>query len=214
MIDRKKLIDAFHIEYEETRMFEKISWLGTPMYKLPFDAIVLQELIYKIQPNIIIETGTARGGSALFFATLCELLDHGKVITVDIADKVSPSTFNNKIFKKRVIRHLGSSIDSAIVDNIKRSTEGAVTLVTLDSWHTKEHVLKELELYSPLTSRGSYIVVEDTHVNGNPVPWKWGEGPMEAVQEFLKTNDNFEVDKSCEKFYLTFSPNGYLKRIK
>ena len=212
-MNNKEIIDAFHIEYEDKRLFEKISWLGTPMYKLPFDAIVMQELLFKLQPDFIIETGTAKGGSALFFATIMELIGKGTVVTVDIEDKVElKNEIAEKIFNKRVMRYIGSSVDPEVFKYTSK-VEGTV-LVTLDSWHTRNHVFEELNLYSPLVSKGSYIIVEDTHVNGNPVPWKWGEGPMEAVKDFLMINKNFEVDKECEKFYLTFSPNGYLKRIR
>ena len=213
-MDRKQLIDTFHIEYEEQRLFEKITWLGTPMYKLPFDAIVMQELILKIRPDLIIETGTAQGGSSLFFATIMELVGHGEVVTVDIEDKVQiQKAIAKEISDRRVYRVIGSSISTKVFDYISYIANGhEKILVTLDSWHTKEHVLKELQLYSPCVSQGSYLSVEDTHVNGNPVPWKWGEGPMEAVEEFLQSNSDFEIDKGCEKFYLTFSPNGYLRR--
>ena len=86
-------------------------------------------------------------------------------------------------------------------------------MVILDSWHTKEHVLKELKLYSRLVSVGSYLIVEDSHMNGHPIKWKWCEGPYEAIQEFLKTNHSFRIDKKCENLLITFNPSGFLRRV-
>jgi cephalosporin hydroxylase len=110
---------------------------------------------------------------------------------------------------------LGSSTASEIVDEVKKRAQGKnKILVILDSDHSKEHVLGELRAYSPLVNVGSYVIVEDTNVNGHPVAKSFGPGPMEAAEAFLKENSFFSVDKSKEKFYLTFNPSGYLKRIK
>lgn len=207
----QEIVDKFHIEYETNRMWEKMSWMGTPMWKLPFDAFVIQELIYNIKPDFIIETGTNFGGSTLFYASILELLKHGKVITIDKERKAIPK--QNRLWKRRVTSFVSDSIDSQLFVKIKRKTRHKINLVLLDSWHTKEHVLQELKLYSQLVSVNSYIVVEDTHVNGHPIEWKWGEGPYEAVKEFLKDNSSFQIDRNCEKFRLTYNPSGYLKRI-
>jgi cephalosporin hydroxylase len=208
----QEVVDKFHIEYETNRMWENMFWMGTPIWKMPFDAFAIQDLIYKLKPDYVIETGTAFGGSALFYASMLKLLNHGEVITVDIEKKAVPET--NEIWKEKVISFIGSSIDDDIFSEIKTIVENKKNIVLLDSWHTKEHVLKELQLYSQLIPVNSYIIVEDTHVNGHPVPWKWGEGPYEAVFEFLRTHDNFAIDKDCEKLVLTNNPSGYLKRLE
>jgi len=109
---------------------------------------------------------------------------------------------------------VGSSVDPKVTDQVAQEVLGKKVLVTLDSLHTRDHVLKELEIYSKLVSPGSYLVAQDTNINGNPVLPAFGPGPHEAVQEFLRTHDNFVVDHSREKFLLTFYPGGWLKRVK
>jgi cephalosporin hydroxylase len=209
----KKTADAFHVEYEKNRLWEKTSWLGVPTWKLPFDAWILQELIYNLQPDYIIETGTAYCGSALFYASIMKLIGHGKVITVDKEPKdcfYHPPA--SDIIKSEIIQLTGDSIDPKIVKAIHDIAHGKKNIVILDSWHSKDHVLNELNAYKDLVPAESYIIVEDTHVNGHPVDWTWGEGPYEAVQEFLKSNPAFVVDDRCEKLHLTFNPSGFLRR--
>lgn len=201
------LIDKFHIKYEEERLYETTTWLGVPIWKLPFDAWMIQELIFKTRPDYIIETGTNLCGSALFYASIQDLIGYGKIITIDIEKKFD---FEHE----RIIFFEGSSTDKKIVDKICEITCGRNNMLILDSLHTKEHVLNEIKEYSHLVASGNYLIVEDTHVNGNPIKWKWGAGPMEAVNEFLKSTDKFIIDKSCERLGLTFNPNGYLRRIK
>ena len=205
--------DDFHVFYEQNRLWEKQFWLGAPILKLPFDLIIIQELIFKIRPDYIIETGTGFGGSALFYASIAELIGKGRIITVDIEDKLSSSIKAYNLFKNRIIQFIGSSTDENIYNSIKAMTFGKKNIVLLDSWHSKEHVLKELNLYSKLVPIGSYIIVEDSHVSGHPVKWKWGAGPYEAIEEFLKSNEYFRIDKECEKLGMTFHPNGYLRRV-
>lgn len=219
MIPRKKALECaniFHIYCEQTKMWQSTKWLGIPCFKFPFDAWVLQEIIYDIKPDIVIETGTAYGGSAVFIASILELLDYGKVITIDTNNKYKTNIDNDiakYLWDTRVFPIIGDSISNEIIDQVHDHIYyDAKCLVLLDSWHRKEHVLKELELYSEFVSLDSYIIVEDTHVNGNPVPWKWGAGPMEAVDEFLVTNKHFKSDLDREKFFITCNPKGYLKR--
>lgn len=204
---KNRLSDDFHIYYEKKRLWETTTWLGVPIWKLPFDAFVIQELIYETRPDYIIETGTGFGGSALFYASIQDMIKHGRVISVDVENKVN--------FKHKRIKFLiSSSIDNPINNQIYRIVKANNNMVILDSWHTKEHVLKEIELYAHFVGLNNYLIIEDTHMNGNPIKWKWGDGPMEAVKEFLKSNKNFIIDKHCERLGMTFNPNGYLKRIK
>ena len=206
---KKNSIYYFHQVFYDSGVWAT-RWFGIPLQKNPLDMWVYQEIIYEIKPDIIIECGTYRGGSALFFANLCDLLGNGKVITIDIDDFVKEDRKHN-----RIIYLHGSSTSDQIVAKVKSLiTKNDKVLVCLDSDHHKQHVLNELTIYSQLVSKGSYIVVEDTNINGNPVYPTYGDGPMEAVKEFIKINSNFVADRSREKFLISFYPNGYLKKIK
>lgn len=212
----RSMTDDFHIFYETTRVWEKNFWMGIPVWRFPCDMMVQQELIYKIQPDYIIETGTGLGGGAAFFASVCELIGHGKVITIDLTHRYNSNLIPKKI-RDRIIFIGGGSTNPLIFTEVKSLADGKKNMVFLDSWHVKNYVLEEMNLYSTLVSIGSYMVVEDTHAGkiGHPVQWKYDNlGPYEAVEEFLKTNDKFEVDYECEKHLLTFHPRGWLKKIK
>ncbi len=168
-----------------------------------------QEIIFEVQPDVIIETGAGSGGGTLFFASLCELMNKGRVISIELGD------ISEKPRHKRITYLSGSSTSAEVMQQLRKLiNHNDKVLVNLDSEHTKKHVLQELSLYSQLVAPGSYIIVEDTNIAGHPVKPEHYPGPMEAVQEFLKDNPNFIIDKSREKFYLTFNPNGYLKRVK
>lgn len=208
-------VDEFHKFYEKQKLWQNTKWLGVPCWKLPFDAFIIQDIIYETKPDYIIETGTAYGGSALFYASLCELIGHGKVLTIDIELKHDHYlTQAKKEIKERIQFLGGSSINEHVVKEVCRLTKDSQNMVILDSWHSYDHVRKELDLYAPFVSVGSYMIVEDTHVSGHPVPWEWGKGPFEAVEDFLKTNDNFEIDYDREVYFMSFNVGGYLKKIK
>jgi cephalosporin hydroxylase len=211
----RKVVEEFQKLYHKSVIFDSY-YLGIPSVQFPADNWVMQEIISEIRPDFVIETGTAKGGTALFYATILEQLKDGKVITVDIDDH-DPKVLQFDTWRKRVQALKGSSTSPDIFNKIKAEVNGRKVLVTLDSEHTKDHVLQELQLYSTLVSPDSYIVVQDTHLNGHPVPWPRLEktgGPWEAVEEFLKTNKNFEVDRSREKHLATQNPGGFLKRVK
>lgn len=212
--DKKQdIIDQFHTLYYESHLLGK-TWsdtrfLGVPAQKCPFDLFVYQEIIFDLKPDLIVECGTAGGGGALFMASICELMKHGEVVTIDIVD------VGNRPVHPRIKYLMGSSISDDIVAQIKDLTKGKEkVLIILDSDHSKSHVLKELLIYSDLVTAGSYLIVEDTNVNGHPVQPYHGPGPHEAVEEFLQSNDSFVVDSSREKHYLSFNPGGYLKKVK
>ena len=183
-----------------------IYWLGISTAKCPFDMWVYQEIIYETQPEVIIETGTYQGGSALFFASIYDLVGKGEVITIDINEC--------DISHPRVTKIIGSSVSNEVINKVKEIVSDKTAMVILDSDHSKNHVLKEMELYSSFVPVGNYLVVEDTNVNGHPVLPAFGGGPMEAVNEFLKDRRDFDVDQSREKFLVTFFPKGFLRRIK
>lgn len=188
------------------KIWNNTFWLGIPVGKCPFDMWVYQEIISDLRPNVIIESGTGIGGSTLFLASCCDLVNKGQVISIDIDDQ------SNKPTHKRITYLRGSSISREIINEIRKLISDLdKVLVILDSKHTKQHVLQELKIYSKFVTPGSYIIVEDTNVGGHPVKPNHYPGPMEAVNEFIKNNHNFIIDKSKEKFLLTFNPNGYLK---
>ncbi|HLD14988.1 MAG TPA: CmcI family methyltransferase [Candidatus Nanoarchaeia archaeon] len=207
----KNLVDSFHKLYFDSRRWGKnwgnTYWLGAQTLKCPTDFWCYQEIIYQLRPDVIIETGTAHGGSALFLASICDIVDKGKIFTIDTEeDKKRPK-------HKRINYLLGSSIDPKIIAQVKKNIKlGDKVLVILDAIHKKDYVMKELAIYSKIVTKGSYIIVEDTNIN--KIRPDFGEGPLEAAREFMKTNKNFVVDKTREKFYLSFNNGGYLKKVK
>lgn len=214
---RMKAIDEYHILYEKARIWDNNSWLGVPCWKLPMDAFVIQELIVKLRPEFIIETGTGKGGSSMFYASICELLGEGKVITVDIENRVDHNKINEYEWSDRIKFIHGGSTNQIIVDKIKGIVgDSTKNMVILDSWHTKDHVYKEMLLYSPFVPVGGYMIVEDSHASGNPVPWEYDdEGPMGAINKWIDLyGDKWEVDFKCEKHLMTFNPKGWIKKIK
>ena len=200
------------------------TWLGRPIIQFPQDIIATQEIIWKVQPDLIIETGIAHGGSLILSASILELIGgESQVlgIDIDIREHNRVEIEKHPMFK-RITMFEGSSIDDDIAKQVYDFAEGKQRiLVVLDSNHTHEHVLKEMELYSPLVNEGSYLIVFDTVVEDMPDefwqdrPWGKGDNPKTAVWEFLKTNDRFEIDKEIEnKLLITVAPDGYLKCIK
>jgi cephalosporin hydroxylase len=208
-VAQRAVVNAFHELYYQSpaRTLMNTYWFGVPVRKCPLDLWIYQELIAEQRPDVIIETGTAHGGSALFFASLCDLLGRGRVITVDVG------LIEGRPEHERITYVHGSSVADETVEEVKALAAGARRImVVLDSDHRREHVLRELKLYSPLVSPGSYLIVEDTNINGHPVARTYGPGPMEAVQEFLRGTSEFVPDREAEKFFLTFNPRGYLRR--
>lgn len=208
----KEIVEKFHQLYYSAATFSKTwsqtLWLGTHALKCPFDLWIYQEIIHELKPELIVETGTAYGGSALFLASCLDLVGKGQVITIDIENR------EGRPQHKRINYLLGSSTWEAILARVTEYSIGkSPIMVILDSLHSKEHVLNELRLYSKLVTYGSYLIVEDTNINGHPVEPNSGPGPMEAVLEFMNENSEFLVDRSKEKFYLTFNPGGYLKKV-
>jgi cephalosporin hydroxylase len=207
------VIEGFHELYyngstDEGEIFTRTYWMGVPCLKCPLDLWIYQEIIAEIRPDILIETGTYMGGSALFLAHMLDLIGKGEVISIDIASCAA------RPLHPRINYIQGSSTDANLIDSLlKIRPDNETRLVILDSDHSKSHVLQELNVLAPYVSLGSYLIVEDTNINGHPTYPSFGEGPYEAVEEFLTTNKSFVVDKTREKFLLTFNPNGYLRRI-
>ncbi len=209
------------LDYEYSYHFK---WLGRPIIQYPQDIIASQEIVWSVKPDLIIETGIAHGGSLIFSASMLELLGgDGQVlgIDIDIREHNRVEIEKHPMFK-RITMIEGSSIDDDIAKQVYDfAKDKKRILVFLDSNHTHEHVLKEMELYSPLVKKGSYLVVFDTVVEDMPDelcvdrPWGKGDNPKTAVWEFLKTNGRFEIDKEIEnKLLITVAPDGYLKCVK
>lgn len=198
----------YHAAYEDPpQTWKTCSWLGVPALKCPLDLFVYQEILWATRPAVIVETGTAAGGSALYLASLCELLGQGEVITVDIVDACP-------VQHPRITRLIGSSTDPTVVAQVRERVAGRPALVILDSDHARDHVRDELSAYSDLVPVGGYLIVEDSNIHGHPVGWQYGPGPTEAIREFLRTRDDFVIDQQCERHLLTLNPGGYLRRVQ
>ena len=193
-------------------------WMGLPFIQMPQDIVAIQEVIWEEKPDFVIETGVARGGGVVFYASLLEAMGHGKVIgiDIDIREHNRLAIEAHPMFK-RIILLEGSSTNEVIVESVKGLCEDKKVVVILDSLHTHAHVLQELARYSRIAS---YIIVLDTIIEFMPEgsfpdrPWGKGNNPYTAVQTFLKNNDEFEVDERYEKLMISTAPSGYLKRIK
>jgi cephalosporin hydroxylase len=193
-----------------------LNWRDVPVSKNPCDLWMMVELIQRLRPRIILETGTHLGGSALFYADILRLLGiRGGVITVDYNPKwtVDPKA-------RGVESVVGYSTDRSVAKHVSTLVSVALAqepghvLVVLDSDHSEPNVTEELRLYAPLVTRGSYVVVEDTYVNGHPSDPLHGPGPYEAVQKFVAATEDFVIDRECQRFLLTFNPDGWLQRVR
>jgi cephalosporin hydroxylase len=208
-VTQRRVVRQFHrLFYRSGRKtWSNTSWLGTAAQKCAFDLWVYQEILHELRPAVIVECGTAEGGSAFFLASICDLLDHGSVITIDIEE------YPDRPEHPRITYLHGSSTDAEVFRQVEQLIGGREpVLVILDSNHERDHVLDELRLYAGLVSPRSYLIVEDSNVNGHPVVPEFGPGPTEAVAQFLLESDEFAVDREREKFLLTFNPGGYLRK--
>jgi cephalosporin hydroxylase len=200
------------------------SWLGRPIIQLPQDIIAMQEIIWSVQPDLIIETGIAHGGSLIFSASMLELIGgEGEVLGIDIEIREHNRVeIENHPMYKRITMIEGSSTAEDVITQVYDFAKGKKRiLICLDSMHTQDHVARELDIYSPLVTKNSYLVVYDTIIEDMPDemfadrPWGRGNNPKTAVWEFLKNNDRFIIDKEIEnKLQITVAPDGYLKCVK
>jgi len=211
-ISRDWLISSIEEKYSYN-----FTWLGRPIIQYPTDLMALQEIIWEVKPDLIIETGIAHGGSLIFYASLLEIIGKGAVLGIDI--DIRPH--NGEAIERHPMFHRirmleGSSTSPYVMELVCQMAEGKKTMVCLDSMHTYDHVKKELELYSPLVTKGSYLVVFDTCIEDLPEtdrPWGKGNNPKTALDEFLKTTDRFIVDDIDKKLGITVAPGGYLKCV-
>ncbi len=194
-------------------------WMGTPVLKCPLDLWIYQEIIFRVKPDLIIETGTYKGGTAHFFASMLDILKasspsrergvggEAEVVTIDIEE------YPDRPTHPRITYLHGSSTDPKIVQHIaERAAAATSVLIILDSDHSMAHVRLEMELYAPFVTKGRYLIVEDTNINGNPVLPESGPGPNEAIEDYLQSHPEFTIDRSMEKLLMTFNPGGYLKK--
>lgn len=196
-------------------------WMGRPIIQYPQDMIAMQEILWRVQPDILIETGIAHGGSLIFYASMMELIGKGEVLGIDIDIRPhNRAAIEEHPMFKRISLLQGSSIAPDVIAAVKAAAAGKRVLVVLDSNHTHEHVLAELEAYAPLVSVGSYCVVMDTVVEDLPDdfypdrPWGRGDNPKTAVLQYLKAHPEFGIDRDLEnKILITVAPSGYLKRV-
>jgi cephalosporin hydroxylase len=229
-------------EFMQASIFPQYSynfdWLGRPIIQYPQDMVAMQEIIWAVKPDLIIETGIAHGGSLIFFASMLALIEYCDA--VEKGEMLNPANPKRRVLgididirahnRKAIMEHPlfgridmieGSSIAPEIIDQVHEiAKDYQRILVCLDSMHTHDHVLAELEAYAPLVSKGSYCVVFDTIIEDMPEgffpnrPWGKGNNPKTAVWEFLKKNDRFNIDKDVEnKLLITVAPDGFLKRI-
>jgi cephalosporin hydroxylase len=207
----QRIVRRFHQLYyyaRERTWKDNTFWLNVPTAKCPLDLWVYQEIIYETKPDIIVEAGTAHGGSALYLASICDSVERGQIITIDVRE------LPDRPQHQRIKYLTGSSVSEEIVAEVSGSIkQDDRVMVILDSDHRAEHVLRELEIYSRMVTVGNYLIVEDTNANGHPVLPLWGAGPMEAVEQFTSTRRDFVTDHQREKFFMTFNPKGYLCRV-
>ena len=222
----EKLLQASKQFTEETikaKYSYNFTWMGRPIIQYPQDMIAMQEIIWDVKPDLIIETGIAHGGSLIYYASILELIGKGEILGIDIDIREhNKKEIEHHTMSKRINMMQGSSISDEIIEKVKGyAKEKKTVMVCLDSNHTHAHVLKELELYSPFVTVGSYLVAFDTIIEELPEDmyndrhWGIGDNPKTAVHEFLKRNDSFVINNEVDnKLLVSVAPDGYLKRVK
>ena len=217
------LIDKMVIERVQylaltTKNEHNNTWLGISVLQYPTDLITYADLIYKIKPGTVIETGTYHGGLTLFLSSVMEHVNpDGKVISIDYYDEHWNNTLKSgkvpAMLAKRIVFIKGDSTSKTVVKSVLDNIIFGPVIVILDSAHNREHVLKELNMYSSMVTINSYIIANDTSWDLTPFRSK-GSGPYAAVEEFIVNNQDFEIDKSLPRHFISSSPSGFLKRLR
>ena len=205
--DRAAVTRAHDVFYESDA-WTKALWLGNQALKNPLDLWIYQELVAETRPDVIVETGTWRGGSALYLASICDLLGAGEVVSIDI----EPMREDYPQHPRITYLAGRSSTDPDVLGEMAERTRGRRTLIVLDSDHSQRHVEAELDAYAPMVPVGCYLVAEDSNIG--LIRKDLMPGPFEAVEAFLARNRDFEIDSSREKFLITFNPSGFLRRVR
>lgn len=212
---KKAIVDWFHIYwYNSPSTWLKNTFLGYRILQCPLDLQIYQEIIYKIRPKYILQTGIHEGGSLLYFASILDLIKADPlVLVVGVDIKLTEKAKTLQHPRIRLVE--GDSTAAATVDKIKSYLPCPKGFVVLDSDHSATHVEKEINIYKEFVENGSYLVVEDTNINGRPVFKKFGPGPYEAVEKFLKKEDRFVCDDALwSRNLFSFHQGGWLKRIR
>lgn len=227
MSEKKEVVETVDSEYlnlnqmtlagwldyhQKNVVFDKVSWMGIPTLKNVLDLWIYQELIYSLRPDLIIEMGSFKGGSTLYLAQLLEQLGHGHVISVDLDHSHFVASH------ARITMLTGSTQDPATITRLKEAAAGLSVMIIHDADHSREMVLADLQTYADLVSKDSYFIVEDGVVDLFPEGTLLGDtmggpGPLPAIREFLEQDRRFIIDRSCERYLLTYNPCGYLKKI-
>ncbi|MGZ3423101.1 MAG: CmcI family methyltransferase [Polyangiales bacterium] len=210
---RQFIVDSFHhLYYDAADTWQKNTFLGHTILQLPSDMWLYQEIVYREKPQFILQTGVKEGGSVVYFAHLLDIVGapaSAKVVGVDILLTEAAKSIKHP----RVHLIEGSSVDTKTIDEVKKHCSEGSGLVSLDSDHTRNHVLKELELYWPFVAVDGHLVVEDTNINGHPVAPEFGPGPFEAVEAFLKTGAAFVSDDALWRRQM-FTQHTWLRRTR
>lgn len=221
----KKMSLDWMIASDKYKYSYNYTWLGRPIIKYPSDIVATQEIIWAVKPDLIIETGIAHGGSLMLSASMLEINGgDGLVLGIDIDIREhNRNEILNHPMAKRIQMIEGSSVSAETMAQVREIARGRKrVMVFLDSLHSHAHVAAELELYAPLVSIGSYLVLPDTFIEYFPKgyysatrPWDVGDNPMTAMRDFLKGNNEFEIDRQlCDKLMITEAFDGYLKRVR
>jgi cephalosporin hydroxylase len=206
-LDRAAVARAHDVLYESDA-WTQATWLGAQALKNPLDLWVYQEIMVETKPELVVETGTYRGGSALYLASLCDLVGRGEVVSIDI----EPRRDDYPEHPRLTYLAGRSSTDPAVVEEVGERAGGRPVLVILDSDHSQAHVEAELAAYAPLVPVGCYVIVEDSNIGR--IRKDLMPGPREALEAFLARTEEFVIDREREKFLITFNPSGYLRRVR
>ena len=201
-------VSRAHDVFYASNAWTQATWLGSQALKNPLDLWVYQEILAETRPDVVIETGTYRGGSAHFLASVCDLLGSGEVVSIDV------EPLREDYPQHPRITYLGgrSSTDPGVLAEVRKRIGGRRTMIVLDSDHSQAHVDAELEAYAPLVPVGCYLIVEDSNI-GQIRP-DLMPGPLQSIESFLASRSDFVIDRDREKFLLTFNPSGYLRRVR
>jgi cephalosporin hydroxylase len=199
-------ISEWALHHQAIVLALRASWLGIPTLKNPLDAWVMQEILHEVRPDIVVEIGGGAGGSALFFCTVLEGMAHGRVVSIEADAR------HWKASHPRLTLIEADCADRSVIKQVQELCAGKRTLIVHDADHTRSAVLRDLQAYSPLVSPGSYFVVEDGIVDVLDIPGFTGEGPLAAIRDFIRNHPEFEIDKSRERYLLTYNPSGYIRR--
>jgi len=208
----EKSLAEWMLYHQEEIIFDKVHWMGVPILKNVMDLWIYQELLFKIKPDFIIEIGSYLGGSALFFAHLCESMGKGEVLSVDVVHD------RCKVEHPRIRKITGSSQDPGVITQVIEACGDGRVFIIQDGNHHEEHVLADLRAYADIVSKGSYFVVEDGIVDvfakgTNIYDALSAPGPLGATRKFIEEDSRFIVDTDCERYLLTYNPKGFLKRV-